>query len=257
MPAVTRQSTNSSSAANRVAKPKLKDPRERRTRKLAHFGRTMVQVCVGQDDRKEVFSVHDTPLRSHSKFFANALKGPWKESKERLVKLPEDDPELFSIYMHYIYCGTLAILAENMEADIKEFCNQFATLAHLYVFAEKIQDTACKNNVIDAMLASVRVKNKLPPTRIVCIIYSGTAGPCSARKLLVDLCARWAKESYYKNPRQDKLPADFLVDVIDKMIEYRGLPRGNAAGFEDGSRYYDTTETMDGDNANENGEGRA
>ncbi|KAF2492755.1 hypothetical protein BU16DRAFT_89948 [Lophium mytilinum] len=249
MPTVTRlQSTR---ATNGIAKPQLKDPREQKARKLAYFGRTMVQVCVGEDDRQEKFAVHDTPLRSHSKFFANAMNGSWKESDERIIKLPDDSPETFELYIHYIYTGKLAIVAGEGVVDddrgTRQFVAQLKALAYLYVFVEKILDSACKNDVVDAMVACVRDNSKIPPLFVVEIIYNGTAGPCSARKFLVDVCARWSNAKYFKD-RRERFPVDFTFDVITKMLEYRKagphLPK-SAPDFVNGAQYYDTDGSKD------------
>jgi hypothetical protein len=42
-------------------------------------------------------------------FFKNALKPYWKGSNERLLILTEDDPEIFSFYLHLLYNEPLSL----------------------------------------------------------------------------------------------------------------------------------------------------
>jgi hypothetical protein len=55
-----------------------------------------------------------------SVFFRNALKDHglndcWKEGDERLITLAEDDPEIFSLYLHLLYDEPLLLRSLTRE----------------------------------------------------------------------------------------------------------------------------------------------
>lgn len=60
---------------------------------------------VGQGDAQEKFAVHEALITSRSLFFRNAMQGDWKEAREHVVNLVEEDPEIFSLYLQGLYAG--------------------------------------------------------------------------------------------------------------------------------------------------------
>jgi hypothetical protein len=57
----------------------------------------LVRIEVGTGDELRCFTVHDAFLTSRSLFFRKALSGAWKESEERVIKLPEDRNDTFEL----------------------------------------------------------------------------------------------------------------------------------------------------------------
>lgn len=50
------------------------------------------------------FAVHEGLLKGRSEFFTNALKPErFKEGIERMVPMPEDEPDLFAVYFQLLY----------------------------------------------------------------------------------------------------------------------------------------------------------
>ncbi|KAK8192061.1 hypothetical protein BKA81DRAFT_285583, partial [Phyllosticta paracitricarpa] len=66
-----------------------------------------IRIPVGGGDNPKVFQVHEVLLRSSSSFFEKALGGDWKESKEKMVPLPDEDVEIFSIYQKWLLLNKL------------------------------------------------------------------------------------------------------------------------------------------------------
>ncbi|KAF2803316.1 uncharacterized protein BDZ99DRAFT_453580 [Mytilinidion resinicola] len=224
--------------ANQVVTTMPADPREPEGRKLAHIGRTTVDICVGKEDYREFFSVHDTLLASRSEFFTRAMNGRWKESKERLINLPEDSPAVFSLYMHHLYTSKLATAPNEGTPDSG---SEHYTLAQLYVFAEKIQDSKCKNDIVDAMVAHTFEGPRLrwPGTRTINTIYRGTAGPCTARRFLVDIHAVERGSAWCANHHREEYPAEFIWDVITRMSERKPPSHSRIVLSYTGSRYHE------------------
>ena len=63
----------------------------------------LVKVNVGEDDEMKTFFVHHGLLTQNSSFFTTALKSPWKEAQEQIVELPEDDTDVFELYLQWLY----------------------------------------------------------------------------------------------------------------------------------------------------------
>jgi hypothetical protein len=52
----------------------------------------IITVEVGPDRRE--YKVHKAPLIEHSEFFKMALKKPWKEQQEGVIRLDDIEPEI-------------------------------------------------------------------------------------------------------------------------------------------------------------------
>ncbi|KAF2747929.1 hypothetical protein M011DRAFT_493858 [Sporormia fimetaria CBS 119925] len=62
----------------------------------------IVTMAVGPDQR--LFAAHEDVL-SHSPFFASALRDQFFESASRRISLPDEEPEIFSCILEYLYKG--------------------------------------------------------------------------------------------------------------------------------------------------------
>lgn len=76
----------------------------------------MVKVIVGIEPNTYTFHAHEGIL-SKSSFFERALNGGFKESITREVKLPEDDPDIFSSVLEYLYCQEYSPRITIVKAD--------------------------------------------------------------------------------------------------------------------------------------------
>jgi hypothetical protein len=62
----------------------------------------IVTLIVGREQR--LFAAHEDVL-SHSPFFAAALKGQFLEASSKKVELPEEEPEILSCILEFLYKG--------------------------------------------------------------------------------------------------------------------------------------------------------
>jgi len=62
----------------------------------------IVTIVIGKDQR--LFAAHEDVL-CHSPFFAAALKDQFFESNSRRIILPDEEPEIFSCILEYLYKG--------------------------------------------------------------------------------------------------------------------------------------------------------
>lgn len=68
-------------------------------------------VRVGQQPQHKDFTVHEDLICSRSEFFKNAMNGSWRESDERMIPLPEDEPGTFALYLSLLYVSTRTIVS--------------------------------------------------------------------------------------------------------------------------------------------------
>jgi hypothetical protein len=75
----------------------------------------MLTVRVGNEPDSKDFIIHESFLTSRSEFLRRALNGNWAESDTRIVKLSEDDPHIFALYLDYVFNGQLATMGKTPE----------------------------------------------------------------------------------------------------------------------------------------------
>jgi hypothetical protein len=82
------------------------------------MGSEIVSVIVWKK-RKE-FNVHKNIICQASKFFNDALTGPFKEGQENRMYMPEDDPDVFSCFVDWLYRNPLPIIEDTFMVPKKD-----------------------------------------------------------------------------------------------------------------------------------------
>lgn len=216
------RSFSSRDRANRVVKPSKRSFREGAKPRMQQFldsppvGSTLtspiVTLIVGRDAR--VFACHEDVL-STSPFFAAVLKGDYYyENTAKRVELPDEQPEVFSAVLEYLYKG-----------------DYYPRLLH-----DKKRNTW---HLEDAAgdgysLGQDRVPSTIYHDRVGGVLLKDTAIYCSAEKfglqdlkrlalrkqglhtgMQVDVILRSARYAYDNTPDEDaKLRAHFLALII-------------------------------------------
>ena len=153
-------------------------------------------MLVSSFERQRSFAVHEGLLKERSEFFTNALKPErFKEGIERVVSMPEDDPDIFAVYIQHLYRPDLMSVDRKLNGE--EIEQKYMCLADLYVLAEKLIDTKTKEHVSHA-LKSLMQKSVIS-LAVVFPIYDGTLKNDPARALIVDWFTRYAKGGWFKN----------------------------------------------------------
>lgn len=207
------------------------------------FGPSFLVIHVGEGEAKQSFAVHEALICARSKFFEKAMNGKWQEAENKVVNLPEDDPIAFGLYKQLLYTRRLPSKLEAREGSIHEGPGkEYVTLSRLYVLAEKIQDREAKRAAMDALLSRAREvqineKNWWPGPEAIAIIYSGTVGPCAARRLMVDFYTCKATGSWLDQAK-GLFPAKFLYDLAISLLDKRPCPTDTILTC-DSSEYHD------------------
>lgn len=172
----------------------------------------------------ETFSAHAPVLLSSSLFFKKALSGKWEESNTDSVKLPEVEPDIFTIYLHWLYFGTLPVL-HNASGSGSDRGNEDLEIAKAYVLGDRLIDTKFQNAVIDAIIEKnssnlLNRNNWCPSGKVIEYIYNNTHESAKIRKLFIDLYMQRCQGSWLQDsPHRTKLPQPFLLELVTRLID--------------------------------------
>ena len=124
--------------------------------KSGRFNDEAIVFLVGTDAPKR-FIVHESLIKPRSDFVRLALRGDWKEAQERTIPLPEDDPNIFSVYQRWLYAG-LVHTRPNSTASKTD--DEYSMLVKAYILGEKIMDSNFKDSIADAIIEKLRLTHK-------------------------------------------------------------------------------------------------
>lgn len=175
----------------------------------------IITIKIGKEATE--FAVHEALLRRTFRFFDCALKSKWDVSRGEtpVLQLTEEDPKVFSIYVHWLYFKMLPTVHLHISTWRKKVGSEADILVYSYVMGEMLHDTEYRNAVLEA---SVNILSNNYPSGIfsalsvfiINIIYNNTPAGSPARRLVVDTWAHWATrlcEGIFES-----LPADFVKD---------------------------------------------
>ncbi|KAF7893301.1 uncharacterized protein EAF02_000839 [Botrytis sinoallii] len=94
------------------------------------LGNELVTITIGKEKQK--FTLHKQLLCESVEYFRAAFSaGGFQESHSSCMDMPEDDPEAFELFVHWLYRGE--VRRATKLTDIDQFLK-------LYVFSEKFQE---------------------------------------------------------------------------------------------------------------------
>lgn len=167
------------------------------------------------------FNVHEKLIRT-SPFFDKAISGRWRESTQKTVQLPEDEPEIFGIYVHWLYFGKLSVFRDDLKSKEQK---QYRALVKAYSLGDKFMNTKFQNTVIDAIVEeSVSPasdgKHYYPNGLDIEYAYNNTNTLSPLRRLLVDMYAfsgngSWLRDHYTKA----NYPQLFIFDLACTLLD--------------------------------------
>lgn len=149
----------------------------------------------------------------------------WQEYHERIVRLPEDEPGIFAIYVHWLYYGTVPVVCgETGDSKDAEYLN----LAKAYTLGDKFMDTKFQDATIDAIVESshVRMPNGslwYPGIHVVQYVYDNTKESASIRTLLLDMFLMSGNGGWLLEAKdRSSVPQPFLFELAAELLDLRG-----------------------------------
>lgn len=198
-----------------------------------------IRVGPGASGTEETrdFVVHEHILRAHSSLFEAALGRDWKESNERLIKLPAAIPHAFDIYVHWVYLHQLELTVENGVTGIED-------LIDAYVLGDVLQDGDFRDRVIDGIMT--RQRGKVDDIRAwVKHVYENTKEKDPLRTFAIDSVVYCRKESWKVSEQQNKdVPEEALWDIIATIHKANGNVTYTSAPFKKNLCHYHVHENV-------------
>jgi hypothetical protein len=197
----------------------------------------ILTIRVGKEPNHKDFIAHESFLTTHSEFFRRAMNGNWMEAETRIVKLPEDDAEVFAGYLNYIYTNQFTAMEKSNEELISlksmEFkthvSRQYQRLFCVYILADKLQDVVTKNAAITAIVGLKDLTNAdggwaIPSPGTINHVYKETTERSPARRLVASLYSRLPFITILKNTAN--MHEDFLDDLAESLNIARPITKG-------------------------------
>ncbi|USW55517.1 Putative BTB/POZ domain-containing protein [Septoria linicola] len=170
------------------------------------------------------FSVHEGILTEHSTFFRSALDNRWREGRSRVVEMPEDSADVATAFVEWLYFRRIAskpVFPPLLPMDDGEY----AFLARLYAFGEKVQaDPFCDDCLTAMVLKTDEVAEDgtrtFPSHSAITTLYNSTPGDSPARRFVVDMYVDFGMNAWI--PREpDVNHPEFLADLVHAFMANR------------------------------------
>lgn len=190
-----------------------------------------VAVLVGEKEQR--FTLYKKIVCGSSDFFQCCCKNQWKEGAERIVRLPEAEPDVFAVYVCWIYTGEVDIVSKegvcemstpkySTEMPPSEYRALALQLVQCSKMADILQDQTFANAVVDEFVFLSGRSGFVPSPQIVRAAWPGPPHKSGFIRAVVDLVAVHAsKESFAKHAPQ--YPADFVIETMQACIRDRSL----------------------------------
>ena len=199
------------------------------------YGSDVITFHVGKDKPRD-FVIHDSVIISRSDFVRLAISKDWKEAKDRIIPLPDDDPDTFELYQKWLYAGHIYTANPDPEKTAKEY----ERLVKAYLLGEKLIDTVFKDVIIDCIISKLRSTGVFDP-RLTNLVYDNTPLNSALSRLWRDVyvwtgSADWLDESKLG----DFVNAEFSVELNRIQMSFRaGEMPGNAQFISNACHYHE------------------
>lgn len=182
--------------------------------------KSVVKVRVGTGVDSQDFYVHKDLLSHHSPFFKAALSNERKEALENVVQLPDDDVEVFRIYICWLYGSWPFTSLASGQVDKQGTFSipDHDTLGSAYCFGDKVLDFDFCDMVAD-MLCAHSTELSYCPITVFARIWKVAAVGSGPRRLIVDSYVCLAKKAWSVDLY--KFEAELWQDIAEALIADR------------------------------------
>ncbi|KAF2998171.1 hypothetical protein E8E13_003250 [Curvularia kusanoi] len=197
--------------------------RTRLTQTIATRQGEAVTILAGPSH--ESFRVHKELLIEHSEFFKDAFKEPGEEAEEDLVRLQDIEPDIFHIFLYWMYFQELPgqsveNIAQFQMARVKAHIFGDRFIAHGFL------------KVVRYDFVDVMFEGQMLYCNTVIYGWNNLPSHDPLRELFVDLLVRdlcFADSNHPPEQLMKKLPKAFLLAFMIKVLEEEdeGVMAGN------------------------------
>lgn len=224
--APVKQSATSGITKNKTTRATKKKASKAKGTPSSSLFDTIVTILVGPNHIK--FEIHKALLCHRSAYFKGALTGRFKEAREGIVTLEDEDPETFSRFHAWLYTGSCMKDDDTTPLTI-------APALQLWLFAEKRLVPNLQNAIIDQLIKSYTktyttnnplVSEPSPEEENACIAaWENSAEDSCLQKFITDhfLC-HLDLETLFRESRAERYPLTLIVSIAIRA-QKAGLER--------------------------------
>jgi hypothetical protein len=174
---------------------------------------------VGSVERS--FIVHADVICVKSKFFRAACSERWKEGQEKLVHLPEVDPEIFQRYVDWAYCDTLVA-----DDDISDAVHMSVKL---YLLGDLLDDVRLRNKTMKALYRNVHIDLLAPGPGGMRLIWEKTPPGSLLRNFAVNAVTTRMNPGIFEK-HIEEWPAGLVQQAAAKLKHQVTTTKPDVAG---------------------------
>ncbi|KAL9092062.1 MAG: hypothetical protein Q9159_001061 [Coniocarpon cinnabarinum] len=137
-----------------------------------------VKIIVGAITEESIHILPRALLCHYSTYFHNALEGHFREAREGVVHLEDEDPVLFNRVVRWLMTGTIVDHESNTLQDLKDSCS-------LWMFGDRRSMPALQNSAIDAF-REVDLRYWYWDKSIIRYVFENTMPNARLRSFLVE-----------------------------------------------------------------------
>lgn len=175
-----------------------------------------ITVLVGPEEK--AYILHTSVLTAQSTFFRAAVEGGFKESKEKVIRLPEIDTESWSTYLQWIYSNEVVVLNPEEIDNDGYGVKRRNRLITLYLLADAVDDLTLRNKIVDEYV-KVFKSTRLWECENISVLLNSVSESNKFRELILDFILRSSPDSAaYLQEISDQLPKSFLLEVATTLL---------------------------------------
>jgi DNA-dependent RNA polymerase auxiliary subunit epsilon len=142
------------------------------------------------------------------------LSNDWRETCEKRLRLPETQPEVLEVYLHWMYTGNVVLGPSPAEADT-------VFRVELYLLDDYLDDMAFCDAVVEGLVELSRGhEQRLPSASAVQLAWSKTSAESPLRAVIKELFLGVAMDSMVENLlNNDDFPYEFILDLLAGLME--------------------------------------
>lgn len=119
-----------------------------------------MDICVGPEGEEILFRVHKQIICGKIPYFDKMFNGGFQEAKERVAKLPEDDPASFDVLIEWVYSPNPQQIRQLEQVKTSDDAGAASwNVLSLYSLLEKLCLPDLQDLVMDAFIKYQRKVN--------------------------------------------------------------------------------------------------
>jgi hypothetical protein len=181
---------------------------------ICSYGReTIIAVLVGPDEHE--FAIHKDVVCAKSGFFCAACSTAWTEGREKVVRLPEVEPEVFRVYVDWAYTDALVFEADSSLKPANETSSR--GIVNIYLLGDVLDDVRLRNKAME-LLNTHAISGRPPNTVTINYIWDITPTKSRLRKWIVDVTITGlSRESFVQHGAD--YPAELVFQLATTLLQ--------------------------------------